>query len=356
MRWVIGIVFAFHTVVSHANPEWILGATTDRAQAGERFELLVANRGGAALPGELRVRVKAGQVERLVVLKAEGGGVYAGTMPQGLAGTFTLQLADHRSSMLSFIVTPRSDVVQALTSPAPQYEPPLSENDPMYFIVGGRGGYSARFQLSFKYRLFDLGTGFGAERPWLSGLYFGYTQNSLWDLSSESKAFRDTSYRPSLFWRWERADEKTFFDAVRAGVEHESNGRDGPRSRSLNSVFVRPEWHWRGKDGRHVEFTPKFHGYFDTDENPDIHRYRGYADWRLRYDHDGEWITTAVARVGTSGKGSVLLDVSKRARDLKFGPIGGYWHVQYFPGYGEVILDYNVRRKSQIRIGFAIVP
>jgi phospholipase A1/A2 len=341
---------------AQAKPDWIIGATSERAQAGERFEILVANRAGAALPETLRLRIKTGAVERLVILQSDGGGVYAGSMPPGLAGTFTVELAEHRSSVLSLVVTPRTDVVQALAGRTPQYEPPLSENDPMYFIVGGRDGYSARFQLSFKYRLFDLGSGFGAERPWLSGLYFGYTQNSLWDLSSESKAFRDTSYRPSLFWRWERADEKTFIDAVRAGIEHESNGRDGARSRSLNTLFVRPEWHWRGKDGEHLEFTPKFYGYFDTDENPDIHRYRGYADWRLRYDHNGEWIATGVARVGTSGKGSVLLDLSKRARDLRFGPVGGYYHVQYFTGYGEDVLDYHIRRKSQIRIGFAIVP
>jgi outer membrane phospholipase A len=63
-----------------------------------------------------------------------------------------------------------------------------------------------------------------------------------------------------------------------------------------------------------------------------------------------------VARRGTLGKGSVLLDLSKRARDLRFGPVGGYFHLQFFNGYGEDILDYNVRRKAQVRIGFAIVP
>jgi outer membrane phospholipase A len=63
-----------------------------------------------------------------------------------------------------------------------------------------------------------------------------------------------------------------------------------------------------------------------------------------------------VARRGTLGKGSFLLDLSRRARDLRFGPVGGYFHLQYFTGYGEDILDYNVRRKSQVRLGFAIVP
>ena len=62
------------------------------------------------------------------------------------------------------------------------------------------------------------------------------------------------------------------------------------------------------------------------------------------------------ARRGTAGKGSFLLDLSRRARDLRFGPVGGYFHLQYFKGYGEDILDYNLRRKSQVRIGFAIVP
>ena len=61
-------------------------------------------------------------------------------------------------------------------------------------------------------------------------------------------------------------------------------------------------------------------------------------------------------RLETSGKGSLLLDVSKRIRDLKFGPVSGYLHFQYFNGYGEDILDYNVRRPAQFRVGFAIVP
>jgi outer membrane phospholipase A len=36
--------------------------------------------------------------------------------------------------------------------------------------------------------------------------------------------------------------------------------------------------------------------------------------------------------------------------------VSGYFHVQFFAGYGESILDYNVQRKSQLRVGFAIVP
>src|SRR5437773_7090282 len=127
----------------------------------------------------------------------------------------------------------------------------------MYFVIGARSGYSTRFQISFKYRLFDQAAGLGRDRPWLSGLYFGYTQNSVWDLSSQSRAFRDTSYRPSLFWKWERAGDKTWIDAARFGAEHESSGKDGDRSRSINTLFIRPEWHWRLRNGDSFQFTPR---------------------------------------------------------------------------------------------------
>ena len=342
---------------------WLIASPDGRAAPGEDFELVVVSVSGEPLPDVLELRLKGEIDERIVALRAaapqaEGRRSYLATMPAAFTGVISAQLAGRPSSVLSLVVGPRSRTAQSFTvgrQPG-EYEPPLSENDPMYFVLGAREGYSARFQLSFKYRLFDFGSGFGREQPWLSGFYFGYTQNSLWDLSSESKAFRDTSYRPSFFWKWDHEDEKTFIDSVRLGVEHESNGRDGDRSRSINIAFVRPEWHFTLASGHRLQFTPKLYRYLERDENPDIHHYRGYVDWRVRYDAAGEWIATVVARRGTLGKASVLLDLSKRARDLKFGPVSGYFHVQYFTGYGEDILDYNVRRKSQLRIGFAIVP
>jgi len=355
-------LLAFHAVSALAAPEWLIASPSGRAAAGDPFEIIVVSLSGAPLPDELELRMKTELDERIAPLVAaapESGGrrSYMAVMPPGVSGPVTLELAGRASSVLVLLVAPRSDVVQKLTgAPGAEYEPPLSENDPMYFVLGAREGYSARFQLSFKYRLFDTASGFGRDQPWLSGFYFGYTQNSLWDLSSQSKAFRDTSYRPSIFWKWDRTDEKTFVDSLRAGLEHESNGRDGPRSRSINIAFVRPEWHWKYAGGHALQFTPKFYRYLERDENPDIQHYRGHADWRLRYDAAGDWVATAVARRGTQGKGSLLLDLSRRARDLRFGPVGGYFHLQYFTGYGEDILDYNLRRRSQLRLGFAIVP
>jgi len=346
-------------------PDWIIASADGRAFAGERFELVVIAPQGETPPEELQARLTVGRAERVLTLTAVGvpgaaQRVYAADMPAGLAGTFSLELVGRSSSVLSLQVIDKAgkpDTLHALTGAyGESREAPLSENEPMYFVVGARDGWSARFQISFKYRLFDQSSGFGQDQPWLAGLYFAYTQTSIWDLESASKPFLDTSYRPSLFWRWQRTDDKTWIDGLRAGVEHESNGQEGDQSRSINTVFVRPEWRWKLRDGDSFEFTPKIYSYLAKDDNPDIQEYRGYVDWRFRYDIAGEWLITPMVRVGTSGKGSLLLDVSKRIRDLKFGPVSGYLQFQYFSGYGEDILDYNVRRPSQLRIGFAIVP
>jgi len=360
-RAFVVVALALHVSLASA-ADWVIASKDARAEAGARFEIIVLAPPRQSLPQELTVRMGVDIAEIALTMRAagpaeEGRRAYAGTMPISALGPVTLRLADRPSNVLVLVVA-RRDAVRTLTGQvAPEErEPPLSENDPMYFVVGTRGGTTARFQLSFKYRLFDVSAGLGQDQPWLSAFYFGYTQNSLWDLSTESKAFRDTSYRPSLFWKWEHADQRALFDGARLGLEHESNGGEGPRSRSINIVFVRPEWKWRLAEGESFEFTPKLYSYLDKEDNTDIGQYRGYIDWRARFDSGVNWIATTVVRRGTTGKGSFLLDLSRRTRDVKFGPVSGYLHVQFFSGYGEDILDYNVRRKSQLRFGFAIVP
>ena len=119
---------------------------------------------------------------------------------------------------LQVLIVGADDMLRQLTGAEDTaVEPPLSENEPIYFSVGTRGDTTARFQLSFKYRLFDRQFGWGRNWPWLAGLHFAYTQTSIWNLSETSKPFTDTSYRPSLFWQWRRADDKTWVDAARLG-------------------------------------------------------------------------------------------------------------------------------------------
>jgi phospholipase A1 len=356
----VALLLLLYAGCAGAQSSWILSSPQGRAVAGEPFEITVVAPRGAALPEDLSLRVRSGTSDILVTLQARGPAAdgrrnYGARMPPAASGTASLALDELPSNDLVMLVAKR-DAVEALTTRgSADEEPPLSENEPMYFVLGARDGVTARFQLSFKYRLFDAGSGFGGSQPWLAGFYFAYTQTSLWDLSSDSKAFRDTSYRPSLFWKWERTDNRTWIDGARVGGEHESNGRDGPRSRSINVLFVQPEWRW-AVGGGNILFAPRLKRYMDKEENPDIEEYRGHVDWKLRYDTGGSWIASAMARTGTAGKGSLQLDLARRTRDLKFGPVSGYVYFQYFNGWGEDILDYNVRRNAQLRVGFAIVP
>lgn len=69
----------------------------------------------------------------------------------------------------------------------------------MYFVIGSRA--TARFQLSFKYRLFDPDSWPVEKFAPLSGPHFGYTQTSLRDLGANSAPFHDTSYRPACSGR-----------------------------------------------------------------------------------------------------------------------------------------------------------
>jgi phospholipase A1 len=366
---------------AHAS-DWLLATDTVELRPGAAFvvDVVYAGTGAANLPDKLTVRANAGSRSwrfELAATEAVKGSRrrYAGLLPADAAGAVVLDLVAHRSSKLALIVRGRADPVSQLVTPRPaaeqaaaeaseggpvaelpQQEAVLSVNEPMYFLLGNRQGASARYQLSFKYRFFDPDTGIGKNHPWLTGLYFAYTQNSFWDLSSESRPFRDTSYRPSLYLQLLRASDKAWMDSARVGFEHESNGRDGFTSRSVNTVFFQPMWRFKLDDHEHyLTFDPKIYSYVGKDDNPDIQQYRGYVDWRLRYGREDGFIAASTIRVGTSGRGSVQLDASYPLRKELAGGIGGYWHVQYFNGYGEDILGYNQKRNAQLRIGFSIV-
>jgi outer membrane phospholipase A len=177
----------------------------------------------------------------------------------------------------------------------------------------------------------------------------------MWDLGGESRPFRDASYRPSIFWQGTSYRDGFKPDLIRAGFEHESNGRDGPDSRSINTLFLQPGWVNRLSDVRIVGFSSKFYAYQDKSDNPDIQRYRGYADWQIGYGRENGAVWLAQLRSGTGGYSSAQVELSYPLRNPLFARTGGFVYVQMFNGYGETLLDYNHKQPTQLRIGFAIV-
>jgi outer membrane phospholipase A len=237
--------------------------------------------------------------------------------------------------------------------------PPIAVSvyEPVYFLVGGDGGLNARFQISFRYRLFDDKGRLADKFPWVDDLYLSFSQTSLWDLGDLSRPFKDSSYRPRLFFA--NYDLNRAFDGrLRLGVEsgagHESNGKTGEESRSFNMFYVRPMLTAGDPDGLRIYFGPLIHTYVADDENPDLKDYRGYVDYLVGAGSKGGLDFWATFRKGqrsnfASAELNLSYPLSKINRDLT-----GWLMLQYFGGYGESLLDYNRKLDSQFRLGIAV--
>lgn len=250
---------------------------------------------------------------------------------------------------------------QLLTAAIPQAGRGISAHEPVYFLLGdnlrGKGDYGVKFQISLKYRL--LNPAEFQEQKWWERFYFGYTQTSLMDLEADSSPFRDSAYRPEMFW-----DEPDFsaFPALKAlagmrfGIGHESNGKDGSDSRSIDVVYVRPIFTFASDQQGYVwSVAPKLYAYIDKVDNPDIADYRGYGDFVVKLKKDEVWEFSTVLRKGVKDNyGSTQVDMSYPFRGF-LRNLNGYLYLQYFNGYGETILDYNRKQPSRFGIGVIIV-
>lgn len=254
-------------------------------------------------------------------------------------------------------------VAMASTAPDNHHAPfdtfrsAISAYEPIYFDVGNRGGRNARYQVSFKYRPF---TPKDPTNPdFVDNIYLGYTQTALWDLHSDSHPFIDTSFKPSIFWRkdalWQ-SPGKQWFAGLATGYEHESNGKAGEDSRAVNFAYVQPELNYRFDGGSTLTFAPRVKAYFKMDEdNKDYRDYAGNVDWKLRFAQDNGLVLTGLYRHGRAGHNATTLEAAWPLRRT-FLNMNGYFHVQYFKGYGETILGYNQKSDGQLRIGLALVP
>ena len=353
-----------------AAPGWIIATPSETIQSGETLQLeAVRPDESTPWPAFLRLKLIADQQTEIIIFypdaTAPASGfrqVYAAALPPSLSGQLKMELADVASNRLMLLATaPDAQASNVFPETVgridtiPVDEPALSAHEPAYFLVGTRNGLNARYQLSFKYRIFDAESSPAQWWPALGQLHFGYTQTAVWDLDVNSKPFHDTSYRPSLFWQKRLDNSGDMPHYLRAGFEHESNGREGANSRSINLAYIQPAWRADFNDGNSLIFAPRFYSYLDKVENPDIARYRGYADWLLRYGDESEWVVSGRARVSNIGHSSTQLDLSIPFRKPLFARTGGFIHFQYFNGYGETLLDYNQRHSAQLRVGFSIV-
>ncbi|MFT3759370.1 hypothetical protein [Thauera sp.] len=195
---------------------WLLAAPEPRVVPGRSFDVIVIGPAeGAELPERLSAQIELPDGGPRIALELVAAAaadertqqrLYLGQWPSEVTGFATLSLRDAASARIvmdagaafrSPVETAQSSNVSrsgtVISAAATQGEPvqpsALAAHEPMYFLVGGKSPVSARFQFSFRYRLFD-DRGVVAEHfPVARGLYFGFTQTSLWDLQVELEAF-----------------------------------------------------------------------------------------------------------------------------------------------------------------------
>lgn len=382
-----------------ANPDLLLVPPTGVIKAGEPVELTVYVNNPSGGPFDVAIppvlRAEFAGVRGAQRIEARPMGVALGTrfavaprsfstlrvtviVPAWAGGTVSLRFIDLPTNPVMFVVTPSETATAApgpggaesaagdvglrgdsldLESERETVRRHVSTYEPTYFLLGPVGGWNARFQFSFKYRLVSPS---GTDPRWWQSLYFAYSQTSVWDLNGESKPFYDSSYRPTLFFFRDdfhlKPDWMTRL-GIQAGFQHESNGQGELDSRSLNTAYFAPAAIVPIGDRWRVWITPRFISYVEKAENPDIARYRGNVEWRIRVGRDQGLQFAATLRKGrSSGYGSGQFDFTVPLRMVPTArrSAAGYLQIQYFNGWGETLIDYNRREDDQYRIGYAL--
>lgn len=206
----------------------------------------------------------------------------------------------------------------------------------------------SKFQVSFKVKIADFGR-IAARLP-PAALWVGYTQQSHWQVYNPrvSRPFRETNYEPEailafypdrnvLGWRWRLAG---------VGINHQSNGRAEPLSRSWNRVIALAGAE-QGDFGLIVRAWLRIKEDYAKDDNLDITRYLGYGDVVGVYRYRNHTLSVLGRYNPATAKSALALawnfPLQRRVR--------GY--LQAFSGYGESLIDYNVRQNT-IGLGISL--
>ncbi len=195
-------------------------------------------------------------------------------------------------------------------------------------------------------------------------LWFGYTQKSYWQLFSAglSRPFRNTDHEPELIYIYPHQiplGGGWNYRLSGLGLVHQSNGQSLPLSRSWNRVYLMgaaekilgqdSSLTLQGRVWDRLRESP------ETDDNPGIENYVGRAEVT------GSWQINKANTLGVTLRHSLRKDARGSARlDWTLAPTSspGYtglrYHVQFFSGYGDSLLDYN-RKRNVLSVGLSLV-
>ncbi|AWG21826.1 phospholipase [Flavobacterium faecale] len=201
-----------------------------------------------------------------------------------------------------------------------------------------------KFQISFKTKVIQ-GLLFGTGDLWV-----GYTQKAHWQVYNKtlSRAFREVNYEPEVMLNFPTKIPlfKGHIRTVGLTLNHQSNGKDIPTSRSWNRIILNIGYEYKNWN---INFRPWYRMPDDEDENPGITRSVGDAELEVA-THFGkhEFYTIINHSFSTLEKGNIQLNY--------VFPIHGHLrgHAQVFQGYGETLIDYNIQQTTiGIGVSFA---
>ena len=249
-------------------------------------------------------------------------------------------LIERNTRNQSFVLTPHK----------PNYILPLTYNsEPSQTAFESRGGEVERIEIKFQFsvKFPILEKILGGE----NSLQFAYTNLSFWQAynDNESYPFRETNHEPEVFFifvnDWEIFGMKNRL--IQLGIVHQSNGRSAGQSRTWNRVYA--DMIFQHNDF-YLSFKPWYHlAATDSakDENPDIDKFYGHSEIRAAYA-GGTHTASIMLRNYLEHPSYGALEINwsfpmtKRVK----------WFVQYFNGYGESLIDYNVRT-NRLGVGIA---
>jgi len=190
-------------------------------------------------------------------------------------------------------------------------------------------------------------------------LWFGYTQVSFWQAYhfERSSPFRETNYEPEIGFTYRGhggADRQEgvlyqrgqfILPSISAGFAHQSNGEGGTLSRSWNRIWLSfvlgygEAWTFWIKPWVRVPESAS------SDNNPDLQDYAGRAEFLAIYRIGGHQISAMLRNnlQAQDNRSGYEVDWTFPVSDWKFKLL-----VQFYNGYGESLIDYDVRTR---RIG-----
>lgn len=205
-----------------------------------------------------------------------------------------------------------------------------------------------KMQLSLKFRL--------AKGMWRdSSLWAGYTQQSYWQLYAEDDAsapFRETNHEPELMWQIPTDFNVLGWKARVAtlALNHQSNGRSEPLSRSWNRVtgelaMDRGRWVASAKTWIRIEEET------EDDDNPNIEDYMGRLQLSLVHKRDNNTFAISLKNnLRSENRSGLEINWTFPLTPLT-DRLKGF--VQIYSGYGENLIDME-NYNNRIGVGIAL--